>query len=75
MAVADLRAALVASCLQGAMPPVDLRAVCWVRPMEGLVAVAWRACLVRGGFSGGAARLAAFWRLATVWELARARGS
>lgn len=25
---ADLRAALVASCLRGAFPPVDLRAVC-----------------------------------------------
>merc|ERR1719383_1637205 len=28
---ADLRAALVASCLRGAFPPVDLRAVCFVR--------------------------------------------
>ena len=28
---ADLRAALVASCLRGALPPVDLRAVCLVR--------------------------------------------
>merc|ERR1719468_265824 len=28
---ADLRAALVASCLRGAFPPVDLRAVCLVR--------------------------------------------
>ena len=27
---ADLRAALVASCLRGALPPVDLRAVCLV---------------------------------------------
>jgi histone H3 len=26
-----LRAALVASCLRGALPPVDLRAVCFVR--------------------------------------------
>jgi hypothetical protein len=26
-----LRAALVASCLRGALPPVDLRAVCLVR--------------------------------------------
>jgi hypothetical protein len=25
---ADLRAALLASCLRGAFPPVDLRAVC-----------------------------------------------
>lgn len=31
MARADLRAALVASCLRGALPPVDLRAVCFVR--------------------------------------------
>lgn len=30
---ADLRAALVASCLRGALPPVDLRAVCLVRAM------------------------------------------
>jgi len=27
----DLRAALVASCFRGALPPVDLRAVCFVR--------------------------------------------
>jgi hypothetical protein len=31
VAGADLRAALVASCLRGALPPVDLRAVCLVR--------------------------------------------
>ena len=35
-----MRAALVASCLRGALPPVDLRAVCLVRamvpvPMDG----------------------------------------
>merc|ERR1740138_931113 len=30
---ADLRAALEASCLRGALPPVDLRAVCLVRAM------------------------------------------
>ena len=28
-----MRAALVASCLRGALPPVDLRAVCLVRAM------------------------------------------
>ena len=28
---ADLRAAFVANCLRGALPPVDLRAVCFVR--------------------------------------------
>ncbi len=28
---ADLRAALVANCLRGAFPPVDFRAVCFVR--------------------------------------------
>ena len=33
MAGADLRAAFVASCLRGALPPVDLRAVCFVRAM------------------------------------------
>jgi hypothetical protein len=27
---ADLRAALAANCLRGALPPVDLRAVCWL---------------------------------------------
>ena len=31
MAGADLRAALVASCLRGALPPVEMRAVCLVR--------------------------------------------
>ena len=31
VAGADLRAALVANCLRGALPPVDLRAVCLVR--------------------------------------------
>merc|ERR1739842_258917 len=30
VAGADLRAALVANCLRGALPPVDLRAVCLV---------------------------------------------
>jgi hypothetical protein len=30
---ADFRAALDASCLRGALPPVDLRAVCLVRAM------------------------------------------
>ena len=38
VAGADLRAALVASCLRGALPPVDLRAVCFVRAMA---AVCW----------------------------------
>ena len=33
VAGADLRAALVASCFLGALPPVDLRAVCFVRAM------------------------------------------
>ncbi|KAF2925317.1 hypothetical protein DAI22_06g043200 [Oryza sativa Japonica Group] len=34
VAGADLRAALVASCFLGAFPPVDLRAVCFVRAIE-----------------------------------------
>ena len=34
MAGALLRAALVASCFRGAFPPVDLRAVCFVRAMS-----------------------------------------
>merc|ERR1711905_30906 len=33
VAGADLRAALVASCFLGALPPLDLRAVCLVRAM------------------------------------------
>ena len=33
MAGADLRAALVASCFLGALPPVDFLAVCFVRAM------------------------------------------
>ncbi|CAL6376959.1 unnamed protein product [Bathycoccus prasinos] len=35
VAGADLRAALVASCFLGALPPVDLRAVCLVRAIVG----------------------------------------
>ena len=31
---ADFRAALVASCFRGALPPVDFRAVCLVRAIE-----------------------------------------
>jgi len=31
---ADFLAALVANCLRGAFPPVDLRAVCFVRAMS-----------------------------------------
>jgi len=38
VAGADLRAALVASCFLGALPPVDLRAVCLVRAMMDLFA-------------------------------------
>lgn len=34
---ADLRADLVASCLRGAFPPVDLRAVCLVLAMVEIV--------------------------------------
>ena len=42
VAGADLRAALVASCLRGALPPVDLRAVCLVRAM--MTAFWWLLC-------------------------------
>ena len=59
MAGADLRAALVASCLRGALPPVDFLAVCLVRAMaseaksrfakelgdRGVVKIAFEACL------------------------------
>jgi histone H3 len=34
VAGADFRAAFVASCFLGALPPVDLRAVCLVRAMS-----------------------------------------
>ncbi|CAA6675081.1 unnamed protein product [Spirodela intermedia] len=34
VAGADLRAALVASCFLGALPPVDFRAVCFVRAIR-----------------------------------------
>ncbi|KAL5656485.1 hypothetical protein ACJX0J_035804, partial [Zea mays] len=34
VAGADLRAALVASCFLGALPPVDFLAVCFVRAIE-----------------------------------------
>ena len=37
LAGADLRATLLASCFRGALPPVDLRAVCFVRAMLVLV--------------------------------------
>ena len=37
LAGALLRAALVASCLRGAFPPVDLRAVCLVRAMVSVL--------------------------------------
>ena len=47
VAGADLRAALVASCLRGALPPVDLRAVCLVRALLVLVLV--MVVLVGGG--------------------------
>ena len=44
---AVLRAAdLAASCLRGALPPVDLRAVCLVRAIENVLAV------VEGGDEG-----------------------
>ena len=37
VAGALLRAALVASCLRGAFPPVDLRAVCFVRAIVSVI--------------------------------------
>ena len=47
VAGADLRAALVASCLRGAWPPVDLRAVCLVRAM---VIELYTCAIFRSGF-------------------------
>lgn len=35
VAGADFLAALVANCFRGALPPVDLRAVCLVRAIAG----------------------------------------
>ena len=37
VAGADFRAALVANCFRGALPPVDLRAVCFVRAIASNV--------------------------------------
>ncbi|XBI07831.1 hypothetical protein VPH35_135671 [Triticum aestivum] len=56
VAGADLRAALVASCFRGALPPVDLRAVCFVRAIgaaRGLPGDCGGGFL--GGSGGGAA--------------------
>jgi len=50
VAGADLRAALVASCLRGALPPVDLRAVCFVRAMAAVEALVGVADLELSGF-------------------------
>ena len=47
---ADLRAALVASCLRGTFPPVDLRAVCLVRAILLLL----RLCASAGDRGAGA---------------------
>ena len=50
MAGADLRAALVASGLRAGLPPVDLRAVCFVRAMVVVVDdVFTPAAVVAGG--------------------------
>jgi hypothetical protein len=46
---ADLRAALVASCLRGALPPVDLRAVCLVRAIVNV----WCGVVGVGSVEGG----------------------
>lgn len=45
----DFLAALVAICLRGAFPPVDLRAVCFVRAIEDGVVGWW----LRNKASGG----------------------
>jgi len=42
VAGADLRVALVASCLRGAFPLVDLRAICFVRAMVTITTRAFR---------------------------------
>ena len=40
-----LRAAFVASCLRGAFPPVDLRAVCLVRAIVALLVLLFYFCI------------------------------
>ena len=64
VAGADLRAALVASCLRGALPPVDLRAVCFVRAMAAVDEYADRAEI---GCFGKTQRTGLFYQL--VWGL------
>ncbi len=44
VAGADFLAALVASCFLGALPPVDLRAVCLVRAMVQNLLMGSRLC-------------------------------
>ena len=56
MAGADLRAALVASAFRGALPPVDLRAVCLVRAMLLSVDLTGRPALFMGELGGMAPR-------------------
>ncbi|RCV33606.1 hypothetical protein SETIT_7G095400v2 [Setaria italica] len=50
VAGADLRAALVASCFLGALPPVDLRAVCLVRAIGAERRIGGASRLRWGGF-------------------------
>ena len=45
-----LRAALVASCIRGALPPVDLRAVCFVLAI--LVVLCIMSDVMQGRLSG-----------------------
>ena len=66
LTAAVLRAALAASCLRGALPPVDLRAVCLVR---AIVVVEVEGCVERGRVEGRSV-----WRGGREWWWSRREG-
>ena len=69
-----MRAALVASCLRGALPPVDLRAVCLVRAMVVCLGLGKAGLSVAArGESAARGRLAQQNRTAKRWPAERAR--
>ncbi|KAF8733140.1 hypothetical protein HU200_015513 [Digitaria exilis] len=57
VAGADLRAAFVASCFRGALPPVDLRAVCFVRAIGVGGGGEWRRSGLGDERDGGRAKI------------------
>ena len=76
VAGADLRAALVASCLRGALPPVDLRAVCFVRAIAERRSIDVRRVVERlkATGEGRRSRARAFYTAAEWAALARWQG-